>query len=351
MPRISQSDFSRLVQSYLVNLFLFGLALFLYDRSKYYTNFLIPQTREALVAIILCYVFLAIPLELALPANRRRIEGKGLIALRAITRWLRRGWYSLRHYPLDKSHVPTVTREEKTAILFLLVKFYYLPLMLNFLFGNWSNMAANWAKFDPLATIHMNMLGALFPFLGALFLFIDTVFFAFGYAVEYPALKNSVRSVEPTLLGWGIALICYPPFNGILDNYTTWAADTNAALSTLLGTYILQIAAILALALYLWPTLALGFRASNLTNRGIVTRGPYAWIRHPAYTGKLLGWWITSIPFLMQPNQFLLGFASMSVWTLIYFTRAMTEERHLSMDPDYQEYCKKVPWRFIPGLL
>ena len=36
------------------------------------------------------------------------------------------------------------------------------------------------------------------------------------------------------------------------------------------------------------------------------------------------------------------------VWTFIYYMRAMTEERHLSLDPDYREYCKKVKYRFIP---
>jgi protein-S-isoprenylcysteine O-methyltransferase Ste14 len=40
----------------------------------------------------------------------------------------------------------------------------------------------------------------------------------------------------------------------------------------------------------------------------------------------------------------------MSFWSLLYFLRAITEERHLGNDPDYREYCKKVRYRFVPGV-
>ena len=37
--------------------------------------------------------------------------------------------------------------------------------------------------------------------------------------------------------------------------------------------------------------------------------------------------------------------------TGLYYLRAITEERHLSIDPEYREYCKRAPYRFIPGIL
>ncbi len=40
----------------------------------------------------------------------------------------------------------------------------------------------------------------------------------------------------------------------------------------------------------------------------------------------------------------------MSVWTIIYHLRTITEENHLGKDPDYQEYIKKVKYRYIPGV-
>ena len=44
--------------------------------------------------------------------------------------------------------------------------------------------------------------------------------------------------------------------------------------------------------------MAFGFRFSNLTHRGILTHGPYAWTKHPAYLSKNLFWWFAVLPFL-----------------------------------------------------
>jgi protein-S-isoprenylcysteine O-methyltransferase Ste14 len=97
--------------------------------------------------------------------------------------------------------------------------------------------------------------------------------------------------------------------------------------------------------IFAWASLSLGWKASNLTNRGIVRHGPYKYVRHPAYTAKLFVWYIQGIFFGQYFLGILLGF------TLIYMLRAWTEERHLSLDPDYMEYRKAVKWKFIPGLI
>ena len=59
-------------------------------------------------------------------------------------------------------------------------------------------------------------------------------------------------------------------------------------------------AMLLGVGVYAWATLALGLRASNLTNRGIVTTGPYRWLRHPAYVAKNLSWWIGATPLVVK---------------------------------------------------
>ena len=62
---------------------------------------------------------------------------------------------------------------------------------------------------------------------------------------------------------------------------------------------------------------------------------------------KVVGWWILIIP--LVPTQPLSIFA-MAVWTGMYYLRSMTEEWHLSQDPDYQAYREQVRYKFIPGL-
>jgi len=56
-------------------------------------------------------------------------------------------------------------------------------------------------------------------------------------------------------------------------------------------------------------------------------------------------WWITLLPVIS-----LLAVLVMVFWTLIYYLRAITEERHLRADAEYQQYMRKVSWKFIPGI-
>jgi protein-S-isoprenylcysteine O-methyltransferase Ste14 len=113
------------------------------------------------------------------------------------------------------------------------------------------------------------------------------------------------------------------------------------------GTFIIRIAVVVLMGIYAWATLSLGTRASNLTNRGIVATGAYKYVRHPAYIAKVTAWWVTLVPILADNPMAITG---MLVWTVVYFLRAVTEERHLLHDADYINYCSKVKWRFIPGV-
>jgi protein-S-isoprenylcysteine O-methyltransferase Ste14 len=100
---------------------------------------------------------------------------------------------------------------------------------------------------------------------------------------------------------------------------------------------------VLLTAIYAWATVAFGIRFSNLTHRGILTHGPYAWTRHPAYVSKNLFWWLAIMPFCATTgsladivrNSFILALIGG-----IYYWRAKTEEKHLSADPAYRAYSE-----------
>jgi len=186
-----------------------------------------------------------------------------------------------------------------------------------------------------------------YPLILALLFFIDTVFFSFGYLFEANFLKNKIKSVDTTYFGWIVTLMCYPPFTDAFSRFSPWHTNDMVFFYNDSLTFILRIVVVLLLIIYVGATVSLGTKCSNLTNRGIVTKGLYKFVRHPAYISKVLMWWIITFP-VFENN--LLAILSMLFWTFIYYLRAMTEERHLLKDKDYQVYCDKVKYRFIPSI-
>lgn len=316
----------RKIQLYISNALIYVLALLLFRYGPYYPTFLNPLTQLTLVILLTLYLFLA-PLYYYF-CTTAESTNKSFLFLRALCHWVR-----------FSNHTITLAKwksEEKVAGLFLLVKLFYVPVMTNFFVGHLGEVrlfAANPGAIPGYVWILTLIFG------------LDTLIFAVGYLFEFPFLHNVVKSVEPTLLGWIVTLICYPPFNSVVGTFIPWGANEYSVFASPQLTLILHIMVVFLLGIYLSASIALGFKASNLTNRGIVTTFPYSVIRHPAYVSKITVWWITMLPVLNF--YFVLG---MLLWTLIYYTRAVTEERHLSKDPEYTKYCEKVRYRFIPRI-
>jgi len=252
-----------------------------------------------------------------------------------------------------KKELP-VSKEEKISMLFYLVKLYFTPVMLNFLIGNVNSLFGSFSTLSILgkvksATATQKIITtAYFSFILYLILVIDTLIFSFGYLFESKKLKNVVKSVEPTAFGWLIAIICYPPINNLSGDVLGWYTSDFGDFGNVNINIVMGVVSLLLFSIYLWASIALGTKASNLTNRGIVSSGPYKYIRHPAYASKNLSWWIMGIPFIIKFG--FIAVISLILWTFVYFLRALTEERHLSQDQDYIDYMKKVKYMFIPGL-
>jgi len=133
----------------------------------------------------------------------------------------------------------------------------------------------------------------------------DLCFAGIGYMSPAPFL-----GVEPTVLGWVSALICYDPFcrhmhshffpysqNG---DWNVWfdslAGNTNASARLpfrLWGCTILALQAV-----FTWCTVSFGLRYSNLSYRTIVSTGPYYFTRHPAYVSKILSFAMIHVPWV-----------------------------------------------------
>ena len=141
--------------------------------------------------------------------------------------------------------------------------------------------------------------------------------------------------MDPTFFGWAICLACYPPFNDFTSRFLEWQSSDFPHFENTAVHFAANISLLTALSIYSWASVALGFKASNLTNRGIVSHGPYAFVRHPAYAAKNLAWWIGALPDLYlvfaSGNVRNAAYALLALcgWTTIYALRAITEERHL----------------------
>ncbi len=312
---------------YLSSIFIYGLGLFIITLLPNYQKNSNLLTYPTLLFLYLSYCLLGAIYYLFI--NKHTTTNKSFIIITCVKR-------NLTYYFNKNSTTQQTTHihpEEKTAFLFLLVKFFFLPLLINFCYNHIQELPQLITNFK------------LFPFLLSSLFMLDTFIFTLGYCTESTKLQNICKSVEPTFFGWFICLICYPPFNSIVGQYIPWGANDYATFTHPSATIFLQITVIFLLIIYVCASFSLGLKASNLTNRGIVTKFPYNIIRHPAYASKLSIWWLTLLPNFSIP--FAIG---MLFWTIVYFFRAQTEEHHLAQDPDYQQYKEKVRYKFIPKI-
>lgn len=81
--------------------------------------------------------------------------------------------------------------------------------------------------------------------------------------------------------------------------------------------------------------------------RDVIVRGPFRWIRHPAYAGQLL---------MLVGCVIAVGAGPVDIGLLLLAAicigaRAVAEERLLlSADAAYTEYAARVRWRVVPGI-
>ena len=267
------------------------------------------------------------------------------------------------------------TYQQQQALAFFFIKLFYGPYIINstlegmlnessFLDNAVPNLVQLFQKHEPTWIIADHCYKMLF----VLVFILDPLIFAVGYHTESGLLRNKLRYAETNPLHIFVCIMCYPPFN-----QATFAffGPSSANYKILIGpdiahahplTWVLRGLAAVFLLLLLAADIFMFTKSSNLTNRGIVTWGPYRLIRHPGYLAKNLFWFMTTIP-LFIPNTanpnfswgYHLWLCAMIVWGLLgwgtlYFLRAITEERFLMRDPDYVAYCQKVKYRFIPGV-
>jgi hypothetical protein len=225
------------------------------------------------------------------------------------------------------------------------VKGFFTAFMLMIVPGGFQNLVApDWSAFflTPvgIATLLITLMFVIDEQIGSV-----------GYILTMKPLDAQIRSANPYLAGWLAALLCYPPFQLMSPDdrplyylADTWGDDTwfHVFAGNMPMLWVWAVWLIFLTAVYAWATVAFGIRFSNLTYRGVLTGGPYAYTRHPAYLAKNTFWWSASMPFLVTTgsvSEAVRNAVLLSCVSAIYFWRARTEERHLlAEDPKYGEY-------------
>ena len=219
------------------------------------------------------------------------------------------------------------------------VKAFFLAFMLAIVppgFGDFvrRDMAGAWR--DPVA-----LTGWLTTFMFT----VDVAFATVGYILTCRPLDSHIRSANPFAAAWMAACMCYPPFilmadGGPLDYHPGTSDWSHWFAAHPLLLWPVGAALVALTAVYAWATVAFGLRFSNLTHRGIITHGPYAWSRHPAYLSKNLFWWLSTLPMLTLGGwpDAMRATLILAAVSGVYYWRARTEERHLGQDPDYVAY-------------
>jgi protein-S-isoprenylcysteine O-methyltransferase Ste14 len=157
-----------------------------------------------------------------------------------------------------------------------------------------------------------------------------------------PLLRSSLFYFLASAFFFGLAYVGWMPLR--------WE------ISTQIRVWMLVCGAIFyfpGMAFLLWGRLTLGkyyfvstgFGAQLFTDHQLITKGPYAFVRHPMYVGLAFSAWGALLIYFTWTTAYFAVFAPLLAF------RAYREEQALSAEfgEQWTEYCKRVP-AFIPRL-
>jgi len=240
-------------------------------------------------------------------------------------------------------------RYNRKVLLNFVMRTYFIPVMVIQVYNNIAlSMLYTSTEFST-----PQFLIVLYWLTTALWL-ADVLNASLSYCIESRWIENRTRSIDLTLGGWTVCLFCYAPLNlatGYVFPFAPNIVTDNPGqlvYNNLTFLYTIKIVELIVLMAHIYTDVSLGPSVANITLKKLQTKGFYGIIRHPGTTFKLLFWLIQSCFYKsFWSMKYIFGY---SMWFIIYILRALTEERHLNQHEEYQEYKKKVKYRFIPRI-
>lgn len=172
------------------------------------------------------------------------------------------------------------------------------------------------------------------------FTLVDWIYVLQNLLVLFIALTRRAPALQDRSLssGLAVAVSCVYPYSQVIcllwvGGHVVWPAA---------GLVLVTAAACLSLASLVSICRFFGLRPAS---RGLATRGPYSFVRHPMYLAYL----ISDIGYQLHEWNFGTLLIVLAGWaSLIYRIRA--EEKVLSGATGWTAYASAVPRRLIPGI-
>ncbi len=368
MEEIQQQEVTNrdVYKHYLSSIFIYGLILLIITFCPGLTESIEHEFCNYIIFFIayyVLYIILALPIFLWLKP-KSILQSRTVKIIDYFKRWFKKTETTQEWL---KNIEPDENEKQAFAILFIKAFFgvtcvnilcnkYILSLDYNFHFlMEMFSQAVQYGTTNGASFGFMQYIYETADMWGQLFVLVITLVLAVSYLTEFNFLKNKIKWADTTPLGIISCIMCYAPFVYLSNKLIPVYDNQTITVDNFTLRIVLNILVVLAHFGMMLAVLRLGTKSGNLTNRGIVTGFPYNIVRHPEYAMQMLYIICATIPVMVMENIHPLGklviLSGSFIWILVYYFRAITEERNLIKDPAYQEYTQKVKHRFIPKLL
>ncbi len=173
------------------------------------------------------------------------------------------------------------------------------------------------------------------------------VLIGYGYSVLSILWGKYIRNLDFTVTGWLTNGFCYPLFGIVIWQMTPAFTGIDPIITGGPLLYLMLILGLVLNLLYMLSIFNLGILFDLMTDKGVRTSGFYSVIRHPNYTLEASMFFVTELVGLAAGVQWL----GLSMYLFLYWIRSEREDNFMEWsNPDYVEYQKKTPWKFIPGI-
>lgn len=169
--------------------------------------------------------------------------------------------------------------------------------------------------------------------------------------VRINLILQGVLNVIPMLLRRPASRVSFNPFYFLVSALAAFwipfpALDSTAGVMIVPRWFGVALSCV-GLVLTIYARLSLGRNIGMVpAQRNLVLDGAYGYVRHPIYSAIFVSY--VSVLILHYTP---LRLALVCIGIFLFLVRSIMEERYLASDPQYADYMRRVPHRWIPGLV